>query len=256
MIGVAGNHENNARMTRTIYNALANRGYLMTRIRHHYSHDVQTDAPRASRHSQRRRHVGLYATSLQSQRKRCWPRLPFTCIRGGRGGLAHGPSRIYVAFSCTVLMHCICSMRLPGHRCAPHCREAGGAQFGSCRIRRPVPVQAERAASRSRCYHASRTPLSGGGAWPQGVESSTHSKGHDQRATFRLYPGGTACRVASAPGELTPARSRACVAGPGLWPRRDRGDVPPQAVRPVGCLTPPQRQDGSHYRADSGLRSR
>ncbi len=51
MIGVAESHENNARMTRTIYNALANRGYLMTRITHHYSHNVQADASCASRHS-------------------------------------------------------------------------------------------------------------------------------------------------------------------------------------------------------------
>ena len=51
MIGVAGSRENSDKMTRTIYNALANRGYIMTRLTHHYSHNVQADASGASRHS-------------------------------------------------------------------------------------------------------------------------------------------------------------------------------------------------------------
>ena len=85
MIGVAGSHENSARMARTIYNALANRGYIMTRRTHHYSHNVQADASCASRHSRRRIWSWLCVTSLLSQRKRCWPRLSFACIRDGRG---------------------------------------------------------------------------------------------------------------------------------------------------------------------------
>jgi len=139
LIGVAGSHENSARMTRAIYNALANRGYIMTRRTHHYSHNVQADASRASRHSRRRIRSWLYATSLLSQRKRYWSRLLFAYIRDDES-LVHLPlHNAYAAFSRTYLCTCICATRLPGHRCAPHCREAGGAQFGSYRIRRPGP---------------------------------------------------------------------------------------------------------------------
>jgi len=116
------------------------------------------------------------------------------------GALVHGLLRnAYAAFSCTYLCTCICFMRLAGHRCAPQWRATGGAQFGSYRIRRPGPVQAGQALSRSRCHHASRTPLSGCGAQPQGAESSTHSKHIVSESHFSGYtPGCAARRVASA----------------------------------------------------------
>ena len=105
VIGVAGSHENSARMTRAIYNALANRGYLLTRRTHHYSHTVEADASCASRHSRRRIRSWLCVTSLLSQRKRCWPRLPSACIRDGTGLSARTIAQCLCDIFLHVLMH-------------------------------------------------------------------------------------------------------------------------------------------------------
>jgi len=216
LIGVAGSHENSARMTRAIYNALANRGYIMTRRTHHYSHNVQADASRASRHSRRRIRSWLYATSLLSQRKRYWSRLLFAYIRDDES-LVHLPlHNAYAAFSTRTYA---LAFALRGFRDidAPHTagRQAGRSSAATG-LDGQVPSRPGRPPSRSRCHHASRTPLSGCGAQPQGAESSTHSKHKMSESYFLDVPGR---RGASAmPGELTPTRSRARVAGPGLWP--------------------------------------
>jgi hypothetical protein len=140
--------------------------------------------------------------------------------------MRHFPARTYA------LASALCGF--PGQRCAPRCREAGGAQFGSCRIRRPGPVQAGHAPSRSRCHHASRTPLSDGGAQPQGAESSTHSKLIVPESYFSgCTSGGAACRAASA------RRAHTCeTPGPGsgaepLAPGGTGAPPRPHAVRPV-----------------------
>jgi len=220
MIGVAGSHENSARMTRTIYNALVNRGHIMTRRTHHYSHNVQADASCASRHSRRRIRSWLYATSVLSERERCWSRLPSACIRDGKA-LVHGPlHNAHSAFSCTYLCTCICPMQLPGHRRAPHCRETDrrGAVW-------QLPDQAARSPSRP------GRPRLGPGvithrelpsrvvALSLKVQSLARIVSKQcQRVTFRMDLGLRSASGRPVPGELTPTRSRARVAGPGPWP--------------------------------------
>ena len=169
MIQVAGSHENDDKMAKTIYNALASPGYMMARITHHYSHNAKTDAYGASRHSGvgcnlALRHIAAIAAG--------------TVLLAASFSYAFAMAMAHVfpiaQCLCTIFLHVLMHLRLlyqaaqcrrwsrpevpartavlwelrerfvmgPGSRVwmrPARAGEQGGAQLGSCRIRRPGP---------------------------------------------------------------------------------------------------------------------
>ena len=85
MIHVAGSHENGAKMTRTIYKALANRAYMVTRITHHYSHDVKTGASGISCRSRAGCDIGPALRRCYRSENGAASGILFACIRDSNG---------------------------------------------------------------------------------------------------------------------------------------------------------------------------
>ena len=183
MIHVAGSHENGAEMTRTIYMALANRAYMVTRITHHYSHDVKTGASGISCRSRAGCDIGPAPRRCYRSGNGAASGVLFARIRDGNGSCEdhwailtrHFPARTYaLAFA------------LSGG--AEQAAVTAGRQAGrNLAARRPGPRLGPGVTHRG-------TPLPGCGARLQAEDCSTHSK---YNVSERHYPGfadGTAGR--------------------------------------------------------------